>query len=206
MENTVETTESLIQSALEKGMDYTAYRTMVTQLATDKATTGKDQTEALIQYTQLNDRRMNRWDKTLKIPSEFEAQLQKLDKDITFLVLTESWCGDASPSLPVMNKLAQLSHKIDFKIILRDQHEALMDLFLTNGARSIPKLLMLDTATHEVLGEWGPRPGLAAKMVKEYKEIHGKLTAEFRQELQVWYNKDKGQAILEELVALLPLK
>ena len=40
-------------------------------------------------------------------------------------------------------------------------------------------------------------------MVKEYKEMHGSVTSEFKEEMQVWYNKDKGQTIVNELVSLL---
>ena len=101
-----------------------------------------------------------------------------------------------------MNKLAELNPNIDLKIVLRDENLDLMNLFLTNCAQSIPKLVTLDSESHEVKGEWGPRPSAATKMVEDYKTEHGKLTPEFKEDLQVWYNKDKGQNILEDLVSL----
>ena len=82
----------------------------------------------------------------------------------------------------------------------------LMHRFLTNNTLSIPKVLLWDENSETVLADWGSRPKEAAKMVKEYKEQHGILTAEFRESLQKWYNKDKGQSTLHEIVALLPLK
>ena len=33
---------------------------------------------------------------------------------------------------------------IELKIVLRDENEELMNEFLTNGSRSIPKLIVLD--------------------------------------------------------------
>ena len=60
------------------------------------------------------------------------------------MVLTEGWCGDAAQVLPVINKIASLSDFIDLKIILRDEHEELMNKFLTNGSKSIPKLVAID--------------------------------------------------------------
>ena len=40
-------------------------------------------------------------------------------------------------------------------------------------------------------------------MVHDYKEKHGGLDADFKRDLQVWYNKDKGKNIQDDLVAFL---
>ncbi|MFC4095462.1 thioredoxin family protein [Euzebyella saccharophila] len=200
------TVRELIDNALSQAISYGDYRAMVNQLALEGKATGPNQTEALANYTMLNDRRMKRFDKTVKVSDAQIETIKKLDRKITFLVLTESWCGDASPSLPVMNKITEHTEKIDFKVVLRDEHEALMNRFLTNGAMSIPKLIILDSETKEVLGDWGPRPQPAAQMVLDHKAQYGKIMPELKEELQQWYNKDKGQTILNELLASLPLK
>ncbi|MDT0606635.1 thioredoxin family protein [Croceitalea rosinachiae] len=206
MENPIKSVSETIQKSMNKAMTYEEYRNWVSELVASNSNSGPIQTDALVNYTQLNDRRMKRWDKTLKISEEYKKKITNLNSKATWLVLTESWCGDASPSLPVMNKMAELNSKLDLKIVLRDENLELMNLFLTNEAQSIPKLIALDSETNEVLGEWGPRPSIATKMVDDYKVKHGKLTAEFKEDLQVWYNKDKGQNILEDLVNLLTLK
>ena len=196
--------ESMIRESLPQAISYEEYRNLVSELAQTGDTTG-DKTESYINYTLLNNRRMKRWDKTLRLSEEQEKIIKALNNKVIWLVLTESWCGDAAPTLPAMNKIASLNPDIAMMVLLRDEHTELMDHFLTNGARSIPKLIMLDTNSLEVLGEWGPRPAKAAKMVVDYKQVHGKLTAEFREELQNWYNKDKGQESLKELIDLLAL-
>ncbi len=207
MENQTMLSElDLVKSAADRGMNYAEYRTLVQNLAKDGQTTGVVQSEANINYTQLNDRRMSRWDKTLKLSNEVQEQIARMEAKLLFLVLTESWCGDASPSLPVMNKIAELNPNIEFKIILRDENPELMDTFLTNGARSIPKLIILDKTKNQILGDWGPRPSIATQMAMEYKQQHGTLSPEFKKDLQVWYNTDKGKNILEDLLALLPLE
>ena len=76
-------------------------------------------------------------------------------------------------------------------MLLSDDNEELMELFLTNGGKSIPKLIALDKDLN-VIDTWGPRPTTATQMVQDYKEKHGSLDPEFKQDLQVWYNKDKG--------------
>lgn len=148
---------------------------------------------------------MKRLDKTIKISDETTAKIQNLKTPQTWLVLTEGWCGDAAQNLPVINKLAELNTNINLKIVLRDDHLQLMDQFLTNGGRSIPKLIMLDSE-NKVLNTWGPRPTIATKMVVDYKEKNGSLDAEFKQDLQVWYNKNKGQSVQEDFVKLIEKK
>lgn len=197
---------TLILDSLPEAVDYDSYRKMVHELASQGQTTGPNKTEALIEYTQLNDRRMKRWDKTLKITEEDQERIVSIDKKITFLVLTESWCGDAAPAMPVMNKIASLNPNISFKVLLRDEHTALMEQFLTNGGMSIPKLIVFDEEQTEVLGSWGPRPSKATALAEAYKEVHGTLTPEFKQDLQVWYNKDKGQNTVADILQLLPLE
>ncbi len=196
---------SVIKEALPQGISYDAYRELVSGLAEAGDTTG-EKTESYIGYTLLNNRRMKRWDKTLKLSDDQKKTIEGLDRKLIWLVLTESWCGDAAPTVPAMNKIANQNQNIEMKILLRDEHPKLMDHFLTNGARSIPKLIMLNANTLEVIGEWGPRPAVAARLVVDYKQEHGQLTAEFREELQNWYNKDKGQETLKELIALLALE
>ena len=199
-------TKTIVKESLLNAWSYSEYREKVSELAENGQSTGAEQTEALANYTELNDKRMNRWDKTLKVPTEIQQKIALLDQKLTFLVITESWCGDASPSLPVMNKIAQLNRNITLRVVLRDDNLDLMNRFLTNNAMSIPKLIVLDESNDRVLAEWGPRPSIATKMVENYKTEHGKLTAEFKEDLQLWYNKNKGQNILEDVVALLPLK
>lgn len=197
---------TLVRQGISMGMDYEKYRDLVRHLADTKQTTGLPRSEANIEYTQLNDRRMRRWDKTFKLPEAIGEKVSNISSRLKFLVLTESWCGDAAHSMPIMNKIAEANPNIDFKALLRDENPELMDAFLTNGSRSIPKLVVFDADLNEIIAEWGPRPSIATQMANDYKAMHGTFTPEFKQDLQVWYNKDKGESILEEIVALLPLK
>tara|TARA_E500000318_G_scaffold47531_1_gene44739 strand:- start:969 stop:1631 length:663 start_codon:yes stop_codon:yes gene_type:complete len=196
----------IVQEYISNGMDYARYLELVSQLAKNGKTTGNEQSEAMVNYTKLGDRRMVRWEKTFKIPEAIQQKLESLDRELVFLALTESWCGDAAASLPIINKIAEANPNITLKVVLRDESLDLMDTFLTNGARSIPKVIILDKSNNEIMGEWGPRPSIATQMVADFKREHGKLTAEFKQDLQVWYNKNKGQNILEDILELLALE
>jgi len=194
---------SIIKNALSNSISYQEYRELMQKLVDSSATTGPEQTESLINYTQLNHRRMRRWDKTVKINDLVKTKLNHFTEKATWLVITESWCGDAAHVMPVMHKIAELNPNINFRVVFRDEHEELMDAFLTNGTRSIPKLIMINDVTGEVIDTYGPRPSKATAMVNAYKEEHGKLSPEFKEDLQLWYNKDKGQNIIEDLTELL---
>ena len=195
-------TKNIISKSLEKATTYEEYRAMVAQLAIDGKATGPNQSQELSNYTMLNDRRMRRLDKTLKINPEVIERVATLSEKTTFLVLTESWCGDAAQTMPVLNKIVGLNPNFDIKVVLRDQNTDLMNKFLTNGGMSIPKVVMLNE-NNDVVGDWGPRPGFATKMVADYKKEHGGLTAAFKEELQLWYTKDKGKNTVDDLLELL---
>lgn len=197
--------KNTIEKSLENTLSYQEYVALVKSLLTEGKSTGTEQSDALTNYSLLNNKRMKRLDKTIKISDETTAKIQNLKTPQTWLVLTEGWCGDAAQNLPVINKLAELNTNINLKIVLRDDHLQLMDQFLTNGGRSIPKLIMLDSE-NKVLNTWGPRPTIATKMVVDYKEKNGSLDAEFKQDLQVWYNKNKGQSVQEDFVKLIEKK
>ncbi|GAA0712840.1 thioredoxin family protein [Aquimarina litoralis] len=202
METTM-TIYNLIEKGIDNSYSYQEYRSLVSDLLAEGKSTGHEQSDALTNYSMLNDRRMKRLDKTLKIDDQVKDAFTNAKTDITWLVLTEGWCGDAAQSLPVINKLAEMNDGIKLRIISRDDNDELMNNFLTNGGKSIPKLIAYNKETKEVVDSWGPRPSVATKMVNDYKELHGSLDPEFKQDLQVWYNKDKGSNIAEDLVKLL---
>lgn len=194
--------KKIIQNSLEKAFSYQEYRELVSNLLAQGKSTGPNQSDDLLNYSKLNDRRMKRLDKTLQLTEETLAKIKDVKEPQTWLVLTEGWCGDAAQNLPVINKVAEENPNINLKLVLRDENLELMDEFLTNGGRSIPKLIALNQE-NEVINTWGPRPTIATKMVVDYKEKHGSLDADFKTDLQVWYNKNKGENTQEDLVSML---
>jgi hypothetical protein len=194
--------DNLIKDSLLKSMSYSTYRKLVKKLISQDKSTGPNQSEELLNYSKLNDKRMDRLDKTLKVSEETTETMQTFNKNYTFLVISEGWCGDAAQVLPVLNKIAENAENIDLQIVLRDENEALMNEFLTNNSKSIPKIIVLDSE-NEVINSWGPRPSIATKMVLDYKTANGVLDANFKKDLQLWYNKDKGQNTQNDIIQLL---
>lgn len=203
MENTTQVNvTALIEKALVSAKTYVQYIALMEDLAASGKSTGEIQTEDLTNYTMLNHKRMKRLGKTIKINEEIATRIKQLDRKMTWLVLTESWCGDAAQTMPIMNKMASLNADIDLKIILRDENLELMNQFLYNNTLSIPKLIVIDREINKVVGDWGPRPSSLTKIVEDFKAENGTLTPEFKQELQVWYNKDKGKNTVTDLIYL----
>lgn len=196
-------TNALVKNSLSKAVSYKEYRTQVAKHVENGTTSGPYQSEALSHYTLLNNSRMKRLDKTTKIADLISEEFKKFKGNLTWLVLTESWCGDAAHSMPVMNKLAELAVNIDFKVLHRDENESLMNEFLTNGSMAIPKLIVFDNEKQEVINDWGPSPSTVVEMTKEFKKNNGTLSPEFKKEIQVWYNKNKGKSIAGDLLKII---
>lgn len=193
----------IVKESLKKAISYPDYVLLMEKLVEEEKTTGADQNGYLIELTRLNRQRMKRLDKTLKISETISEKIQKNAKKQTWLVITEAWCGDASQIIPAVYKAAQENENISVKLVLRDENEALMNLFLTNGGKAIPMVISVDEPTGEVNFVWGPRPKKAMDLVKECKEKNGVFTAECKEDLQRWYNADKGQSVMEELSELV---
>ena len=192
--------EQLVYS-LNNSFSFQEYMDLMEDLVLSESTTGEINKER-IDFTALNYKRSQRLNKKLRL-SELETSIfNGLKIKQTWVVITESWCGDAAQTLPVLNKLAEASENIELRVILRDEHPELMDNFLTNGTRSIPKLIILNSEL-DVMTTWGPRTAAATKLVTDYKEKFGKIDAEFKTQLQMWYNKDKGVSIINELAEIV---
>lgn len=195
--------KEIIQNAIQNSLSYAEYRKLASDLVAQGKPTGHDLSEALAHYAELNETRMNRLEKTITLTDAVIQTLQNSSKNAIWLVLAESWCGDAAQILPVLNKMSEASNSIQLNIVLRDDHDALMQLFLTNGAKSIPKLIILDAQTLNVLADWGPRPLGAKQLIEEYKATHGVVDETGKIELQKWYLHDKGISIQQEILEIM---
>lgn len=198
----MKTTTTITSSFLES-VTYTEYRNKVTELLLQGKSTGNEQSDDLLNYSKLNETRMNRLEKTIHVGKSNEQALNALHNQYYWLVLAEGWCGDAAQLLPIFNKMANATHKIKLKILFRDENEALMNMFLTNGSKSIPKLIVLEKETMQLKGTWGPRPEGATNLIRSYKQQYGVVDETAKTELQLWYLHDKGLSTQKELIALM---
>lgn len=149
----------------------------------------------------LSYARMKRIYSNHKLSDETKKILSALNRPVTLMVITEDWCGDSAQTLPYFAVTAAASDEISLKIIERDANPDIMDQYLTNGTRSIPKMVAFDESGNELF-QWGPRPAYAAELVKK-KKAQGIPKEEFIADLHRWYAKDKGSEIEKEIAAML---
>lgn len=187
------------QKDIDKSMSFNEYYQLNEELAATGKTTGNDQSESLINYTKLNFSRMKRILKITPISADVTSTIDCLNEPLTWIVLAESWCGDAAQNLPVFAKIAEANPNITVKVLLRDENENLMNQYLTNGGKSIPKLICIDKDFNE-LGTWGPRPKFLQDWLYKEKADPSMDMNELKEQFQVWYTKDKGQTLQREMV------
>lgn len=204
----------LDKSYLEKSLSYQEYRTLGQELLEKGTTTNGDNRPEILEYTNTNMYRMNRLDKTTKINENIKNALATISSNEKYywVVLTESWCGDAAQIVPVMNKIAEeAGEKLEIRFLMRDENPDLIDKFLTNGGRAIPKLIFVkeqEDKQLQLINSWGARPAEAQKLVDDYKQkVKQNPELEdfkaFSESLHGWYAKDKTQHTQNELAELL---
>ena len=153
-------------------------------------------------YTRLNAQRMHRWEKTYE-PSLETRKLLATNSNIRHaFIITEPWCGDAAHCIPAIQKLLSLTPDVSSpRYILRDTNIEVMDMYLTNGKRSIPILILTDSQFH-VLGQWGPRPAPSQVLVDQARQDDDG-SGKWKEKLQIWYNQSKQIHLESELLELI---
>ncbi len=195
---------AITKAHLDTAMRYEAYRSRVDQLLAEGKTTGENQSEQMIEYTRLNVHRMDRIHKTVSLGPETRRILENMDQELVWVVFVEAWCGDVAQNLPIIAMMADATDHIRLHLLLRDEHPDLMDNYLTNGGRAIPKLVCLDADGLTERGTWGPRPEPAQRMVMQHKADPQEPFSEFVKKVQLWYANDKGASIQAEFRNLIP--
>lgn len=170
------------------------------------AATPRDEVEAPYdKYIPINQKRVKRIRKALAkqgLRDELAAVATALPHGARMLVLNEFWCGDGAQILPVHEAVVLASQgTVEVRVLMRDDNLDVMDLFLTNGGRSIPKTVLLDQEC-QVLGTWGPRPEEAMDLVKRIKSDPA-IAHTYSREVHRWYTQDATQATQAELAVLL---
>lgn len=135
-----------------------------------------------------------------RVPEWAIAAARGSGEKFNLLVLAEDWCGDGSSTIPYLAKLATLTRSIEVRVLRRDEHPAVMDRYLTDGARAIPIVIVLNRQLEE-LGHWGPRPRDLQEWVQNERAKTG-MKPPYPQ-IRRWYARDKGISTLREVLALL---
>ncbi|MCC2599085.1 thioredoxin family protein [Sphingobacterium sp. FBM7-1] len=157
--------------------------------------------EEYLNYTKLNWSRMNRWLKRFEPQDAMKSLIASITEPQHWIVITEPWCGDAAHSVPQLYQMVRNNPNIDFEIQLRDSEPFLIEDYLTDGSKSIPKLIIRNDVGHDKV-IWGPRPEPLQRIYMQMKDEERPFE-EIKEALQKWYNEDKGEILQRELLAQL---
>lgn len=154
-----------------------------------------------LHYAKLNWSRMNRWLKRFEPNDAIKSLIASMTEPQHWIVITEPWCGDAAHSVAQLYQIVKNNPNIDFEIQLRDKEPFLIEDYLTDGSKSIPKLIIRNDVGHDKM-IWGPRPKGLQDLFMQMKQ-EGRPFEEIKELTQKWYNDDKGAELQQELLAQL---
>ncbi len=181
-----------------QGLTYDAYLEHWQELASRSPGEAEDKSERkLIHYYKYNWKRSQAV-KTAYEPSEaLRDAMARIDEPQLWMVITEPWCGDSAYNLTVIAEAAALSDQVTLRILLRDDNLDIMDQYLTEGGRRIPKLVAFDEAGDELF-QWGARPA-GARQLRSGLIEDGLDSGEVVQNLLEWYDDGGWQEVDDEL-------
>jgi hypothetical protein len=152
----------------------------------------------------LNLHRMTRIEKHYVVSKELKEMINRISSPQTWMIISETWCGDSAQNIPFIAKAVESNPNITLKLVLRDSNLDIMDLYLTNGTRSIPILVAFDQNGDELF-LWGPRPEEAKKLFADLKS-QGMEKSIILEKLHLWYGRNRGAALENELKNLITNK
>ncbi len=192
-----------IKAILNKSISFKEYYDQVDKMVKNGKTSGSIQSDALINYTRLNFSRMKRLNKTLNVNPDLVELIEEIGIKMHWLVITEAWCGDAAQNIPYLARLAENTSNVELSVVYRDENPEFMADHLTNGSRSIPKLIVYNRSM-EPIASWGPRPAEVQEMVMGYKnQLDPKPNFdEFAASIHKWYTNNRNQMLEQELFAI----
>lgn len=182
-------------------MNYENYKKLFDEILDSPSPAPPYDDEMYLNYVRLNKARMKRWDRQIVLDEYMTMQLKQITHPQHWIIITEPWCGDAAHILPLLVQMTEQNELLTYDIQLRDSAPFLIEKYLSNGSKSIPKLIVRDEADNDIF-VWGSRPVAAQKVADELK-ANKASKPEILDALQRWYNEDKGNSLFEELSVML---
>ncbi len=179
-------------------MNYKQYQDLFDEILNQSVPSTPYDNKQYLEYVKMNQVRMKRWDKTLRLSEELLDQLQRMNKKQHWIIITEPWCMEAAHLVPFLIKMAEESDFISYDLQLRDREPFLISSYLTNGAKGIPKMIVRDEYNNDLF-IWGPRPG-EAQAFRDHLSAANTDSEAIKYALHQWYNTDRGKSLNTEIL------
>jgi len=108
-------------------------------------------------YSKYNLERQEKVQREWEMSPSFESAVMSFEGPLQWAFITDDWCIDSAYSLPLLLKATQLREDVSLSILMKDENLDILDMFLTRGARSIPKLIAIED-DGSIRYSWGPQP------------------------------------------------
>jgi hypothetical protein len=188
---------------IQKSVTYSEYIELTKSIIENPSPTAPYDNEKMLKYTEANLERMQRVSSNIAIDQKLYNLLNSVNEKWIWVIITEPWCGDAAQIVPALCAFADVNENIETKLILRDTNLDLIDAYLTNGGRSIPKLICVKAENLEEIGTWGPRPQEIQVIVDAFISDTTTSFGQKVRQIHEWYDDNKSAALQEEFIALL---
>ena len=152
-------------------------------------------------YSRYNLERQERVEALWRASEDFVRVIDESPGPADWLFITDDWCVDSAYSLPLVRWGSDRRSDITLRILLKDEHPEIMDLFLTEGKRSIPKFAGIDQ-DGQILFSWGPQPGAIRDIRKELMDsgAEGRIVSSTTVE---WYADQGWLDVEKEMIEVL---
>ena len=102
----------------------------------------------------------------LQITEQDLEYLRSLQNELLILVIGTDRCSDTAGNLPILAKMADISSKLQLRVLDSDVNAEYHQQFKVNGKRKTPVVLFL-SPEYEELCRWVERPNAAYKVINE---------------------------------------
>ncbi len=151
-------------------------------------------------YLQNNRVIINRTLNSYSPSTKMKDSISAISKPIDIYIIMENWCGSSAGNVPYIVKLLQENPLITINIVPRDANLNYTDLYLTNGKRSIPKVIAYNETGKELF-VWGS----ASKMQAEFAATLQAQNLDFQdfvKEMQAWFKENNAIAIERDFIEI----
>ena len=129
--------------------------------------------------------------------------LSTLPRPVRVIAIAEDWCGDVVRHVPVLQRMACVTDKLQVRFLYREEAPEAFVRFLTNGGEAIPKFIFLSEDFTEC-GNWGPMPERLKAMIAQGKACGDVKTA--REHVATEYQSDpECTEVVDELCRLIDI-
>ncbi len=132
------------------------------------------------------------------VPAALVERLRKASSGLRLLAVAEDWCTDSVNSVPYLGSLATKAG-VDLRIVNSEVGKSFMEAHRTPDGRAATPTIILIRDGKEVAA-WSERP---VSLQTWFLEMANKIDSSERQQRKLnWYDWNRGEDALKELVAL----